>query len=73
MLVNAVAPRSMLLVDIDARADQEPGQQAVGRGVQVGSLLRAPAAHGQQGDPPPRGLCRQVYVHLQGVHHRRVS
>lgn len=71
--MSHAARRSLLFVDIDARAGQEPGLQAVGRGVQVGGVLRAPAAHGQQGDPPPRGLRRQVHVHLQGLYHRRVS
>lgn len=59
--------------DVDARAGQEPGQQDVGRAVQVGGLLRAPLAHGEQGDLTPRGLRGQVHVHVQDVHNWRVS
>ena len=64
---------SSVLADVDERAREELGQLSVGRRVQVGSLLRASAASGQQGDHAPRGFRGEVHVHLQDVHNQRVS
>lgn len=59
--------------DVDEGACQEPGHVPVGGSFQVGRVLRAPLALGQQGDHAPRGLRRQVHVHLQEVLNRGVS
>lgn len=63
----------MYAEDVDAGVGQELGFLSLGRRLQMGSILRAPLASGEQGDPASRGVCGEIYVPLQDLHYRRVS